>query len=132
MTAVILDPIAFKARYPEFAQVNDELLQMYFDESCLYLPNCDCPISDLKRRSLLLNMLTAHIASLNGALNPNGAPSGVVGRANSATQGSVSVGLEYNAPQSASWYNQTPYGAQFYMLTMSLRSFVYFAKPTRW
>ena len=67
MAQVVFDPVAFKARYPEFASVSNTLLQECFEESGLYLSNDDNSIvQDLDRRARLLNMLTAHIAYLGG------------------------------------------------------------------
>lgn len=135
MTAVVFDPAAFKLRYPEFSAVSDVLLGLYFNEATLYLSNSDCsPVQNLTRRAMLLNMLVAHIAYLSGALNPGGASGGPapVGRASSATEGSVSASLEYAVPGTAAWFAQTQYGAAFWQATISLRSFRYIPEPTRY
>lgn len=132
MTAVVFDPAAFKARYPEFASVSDFLLGECFLEAGLYLSNADnSPVQNLQRRAMLLNMLTAHIAFLGGALSPDGQPK-PVGRASSATEGSVSIGLEYQVPGSAAWFTQTQWGASFWQATTSLRGFRYIPQPTRY
>ena len=132
MTAVVFDPVAFKARYPEFASVSDVLLGMCFGEATLYLSNSDCsPVQDLTRRAMLLNMQVAHIAYLGGALPAGGAGGPQpVGRTSSATEGTVSASLEYAAPGTAAWFTQTQYGAAFWQATVSLRSFRYIARPT--
>ena len=131
MAAVIFNPAAFKARYPEFAAVADQALQSCFDESTLYLSNSDAsPVQNETRRSLLLNMLTAHIAYLGGAISVDGQPM-PVGRTSSATEGSTSASLEYAAPGSSAWFTQTQYGAAFWQATISLRSFRYIPRPTR-
>lgn len=135
MTAVVFDPAAFKLRYPQFAAVSDSLLGMYFDEATLYLSNSDCsPVQNIARRTMLLWMLTAHIAVLNGAGTPAGAAGGPtpVGRASSGTEGSVSASLEYAVPGTAAWFAQTQYGAAFWQATISLRSFRYIPEPTRY
>ena len=132
MTAVVFDPAAFKARYPEFAAVGDPLLQACFGEAGLYLSNTDnSPVQNVTRRAVLLNMLTAHIAALGGALSSDGQPR-PVGRVSSATEGSVSASMEYLAPGSAAWFAQTQYGAAFWQATTSLRGFRYIAQPTRY
>lgn len=132
MTAVVFDPAAFKARYPEFAAVGDPLLQACFGEAGLYLSNADnSPVQNLTRRAVLLNMLTAHIAALGGALSSDGQPR-PVGRISSATEGSVSASMEYLAPGSSAWFAQTQYGAAFWQATTSLRGFRYMAQPTRY
>lgn len=133
MAAVVFGAAAFKIRYPEFVAVSDAYLGACFNESGLYLSNADCsPIQDLTRREMLLWMLTAHIAYLSGALKPGGVATGPnpVGRTSSATEGSVSVSLEYGAPGTAAWFSQSAYGASFWQATLSLRSFRYRPRPT--
>lgn len=124
MAQVVFDPAGFKIRYPEFAAVSDPTLQAYFDEATLYLSNADnSPVQDLTRRKLFLNMLTAHVAALGGALTGGGAAA--VGRTANATEGSVSVALEYSSDNAAAWYNQTQYGASYWQATLNLRRFRY-------
>ena len=131
MAAVVFDPAAFKAACPEFGAVPDATLNGYFVRSQLFLANQDCPVQDKDKRLLLFWLLVAHIAQLAGALNPGGIP-GPVGRTSSATEGSVSVSLEYHASMGASWFTQTGYGAAFWQATAYLRSFRYVARPTRY
>lgn len=132
MPSVTFDPVAFKTRYPEFASVTDAQLALCFDEAGLYLHNGDgSAVSSLPRRSMLLNMLTAHIAYLGGALSADGQAK-PVGRVSQAAEGSVSIGLEYMTPGTQAWYVQTQYGAAFYQATLNLRSFRYAACPTRY
>lgn len=130
MAAVVFNPAAFKARYPEFAQVADPTLSAYFLEAGLYLSNADnSPVQDLNRRALLLNMLTAHIGFVGGALGSDGLPR-PVGRVASASEGSVSASFESATPGTAAWFQQSQYGAAFWQATVSLRSFRYIAQPT--
>lgn len=131
MAAVAFAPAAFRAAYPEFDAVPDATLNGYFLRSQLFLVNEDCPVQDEAKRLQLYWLLVAHIAQLSGALNPGGVP-GPVGRTSSATEGSVSVSLEFNATMGASWFVQTSYGAQFWAATAYLRSFRYVARPTRY
>lgn len=131
MAAVVFDPAAFKAAYPEFSAVPDVALNGYFVRSQLFLANQDCPVQDEAKRLQLYWLLVAHIAQLSGALNPGGIP-GPVGRTSSATEGSVSVSLEYHASMGASWFTQTSYGASFWAATAYLRSFRYVARSTRY
>lgn len=132
MTIATFDPVAFKVRYPEFAAVSDAFLAECFLDAGLYLSNTDAsPVQDVVRRTRLLWMLTAHIAYLSGILNgDSGVPAG--GRIASATEGSVSVGFDlFPASGTSAWFNFTPYGAMFYQSTLSLRSFRYYPRPTR-
>lgn len=131
MAAVVFDAAAFKVRYPEFSAVPDLRLAACFNDATLYLSNeNNSPVQNVTRRAQLLNMLTAHVASLGGALSPGGQPS-PVGRTSSASEGSVSVSLDYAAPGSAAWFIQTQYGAAFWQATSSLRGFRYRPQPTR-
>ncbi|NWC11932.1 DUF4054 domain-containing protein [Pseudomonas agarici] len=126
MGIVVFNVAGFRARYPEFSSVSDELLQAYFDEATIYLNNTECsPARDLAKRALLLNMLVAHIAAMNSGVN--GAESSpLVGRINSATEGSVSVTTDMGAVSgSAAWFMQTKYGAAYWQATVNLRSFRY-------
>lgn len=126
MGIVVFDVAVFRERYPEFTTVSDGLLQLFFDESTLYLNNTECSlVQDVPRRALLLNMLTAHVAALNAGTNGQAA-SPLVGRINSATEGSVSVSTDMGAvPGSAAWFVQTKYGAAYWQATVNLRSFRY-------
>lgn len=132
MPSVTFDVTAFKVRYPEFALVGEPLLTACFDEAGFYLSNSDTsPVQSLTRRATLLNMLTAHIAYLGGALTADGQPR-PVGRVSQASEGSVSAGFEYLAPGSAAWFTQTQYGAAFWQATSSLRGMRYVPCPTRY
>jgi hypothetical protein len=130
MAAVVFDPAAFKARYPEFASVDDALLSACFTEAGFYLSNKDnSPVQDIARRSVLLNMLTAHIAYIGGALSVDGQPR-PVGRVSQASQGSVSAAFDYAAPGSTAWFQQSQYGVAFLQATSSLRGFRYSPRAT--
>ena len=107
MGVVVFDASAFKVRYSEFAATSDLLLAAFFDEATLVLNNTDnSRVTDLVERKILLWLLTAHIAAINNM------QSGNVGRLSSATQGSVSVSMQYNSSEYAQWYDQTKYGAE--------------------
>lgn len=129
MPAVIFDPAAFKARYAEFAAVGNPTLSACFAEAGLYLSNGDAsPVADLTRRAMLLNMLTAHIAYLGGAL-ADGTPR-PVGRVSQAAEGSVSASFEHLEPGSPAWFQQTQYGSAFWQATVKYRRMRYISRPT--
>jgi len=119
-------PADFKARYPEFSGVADSLLQSFFDETMLYLDNSESSrVRDVEIRKPLLWMLTAHIAQLQAGSNGR-APSPLVGRVASATQGSVSVSVDMpGGTPGAAWFNQTKYGAQYWAATARFRTMRY-------
>jgi len=133
MTIAVFNYTAWTTRYPEMGAVSEEQAALFFSEAGLYLDNTDCsPVQDVTRRLMLLNMLTAHIAALSGALDPSGQPSGTVGAVSSATEGSVSVSFDLGlSPGTAPWYRQTQYGLAFWQATKGLRSAVYVPGPTQ-
>jgi len=123
---VVFDPATFKVRYPEFVNVSDALLQAYFDEATIYLANTeDSRVQDVAQRAVLLNMLVAHIAQMNaGSATQPASP--LVGRVNTATEGSVSVGTDMGVvPFTAAWFLQTKYGASFWQATARYRTMQY-------
>jgi hypothetical protein len=117
------------ARYPELAaSVEEPLAAAYFTEAGLYLDNTDAsPVTDVVTRLILLNMLVAHIAALNGA-TPAGA-GGLVGRISTATEGSVTINAEFQTPGTAAWFVQTKYGAAFWQATAVYRTMRYAPGP---
>ena len=134
MPAVVFDPAAIKARYPEFAAVADPTLAACFDEAGLYLSNTgNSPVQNLTRRATLLNMLTAHVAYIGGLLSADGMPR-PVGRVSQASEGSVSAAFEGvpPTPGSGAWFQQSQYGAAFWQATSSLRGMRYIPCPTRY
>jgi hypothetical protein len=127
----------FLARYPEFVFFNTNnpgSLAVFFEEAGLYLSNCPTsPVQNVMRRLILLNMLTAHIAFIGGALSSDG-QARPVGRLNTAGEGSVNAGFDFTpaTPGSGPWFNQSQYGAAFWQATVSLRSARYIPRPTRY
>jgi Protein of unknown function (DUF4054) len=127
---VVFEYQTWALRYPELAGfVSPVLAQMYFDEATLLLDNTPCsPVQNLGQRAIILGMLTAHVAALNGAIN--GQPSStLVGRINSATEGSVSVGTELITPMSAAYFSQTKYGLAAWQSMAAYRTFRYVPRP---
>jgi Protein of unknown function (DUF4054) len=136
---VIFDYAHWAARYPEFVAVLEPQAQGFFDEACVYCDNtCASPVPyNPGPRATYLDMLTAHIAALNGGLDPGGAVApgqgaGLVGRIQSASEGSVSVStgdIGQGDGPSAAWYNQTRYGAAYWVATAHYRTWQYFLGP---
>ena len=127
MGVAVFSYAVWSARYPLLApKVSEPLATSYFDEAgAFYLNNTDCSIvEDVPTRLLLLNMLVAHIALLNGAGAAGEA--GLVGRISSATEGSVTINADYNAaPGSEQWYAQTGPGAAYWAATARWRTMRY-------
>jgi hypothetical protein len=124
---VVFDPATFTTRYPEFATVGASLLSMYFDEVAMaYLDNTLASrVQQIEQRSVLLNMLVAHVAAINAGVNGQSA-SPLVGRVNTATEGSVSVGTDMGGvPGTAAWFLQTKYGASYWAASAQFRTMQY-------
>ncbi|MBX9593933.1 MAG: DUF4054 domain-containing protein [Roseomonas sp.] len=129
-SVVTFNYLVWVARYPEFSHVQEDLAALYFEEATLYLDNSGrCGSVEVSRRSLLLNMATAHIAALYSG--PAGQPaSALVGRISQATEGSVSVQADMGAQAaSAAFWMQTKYGASFWQATAGLRTMRYVPGP---
>lgn len=120
---------AFLARYPEFtaySTANPAALPAMFLEAQLYFSIFSNP-----NALTYLNMITAHIAFIGGALSADG-QTRPVGRVSDASEGSVAASFDYTpaTPGSGAWFNQSQYGAAFWQATSSLRGFRYRARPT--
>ncbi len=126
---VTFDYPTWAARYPELAgSVAQPLAQLYFNEATLYCDNTGTGvITDAPTLTTLLNMLTAHIAALNASINGK-EPTPLVGRINSASEGSVSVQAQNDYPPgTVQWYQQTKYGAAYWAATAQYRTMRYVA-----
>lgn len=141
---VYFDYDAWLAAYPEFAAVTEPRATRFFNEACVFCDNTpaspvpyNSTLNPTGPRDIYLAMLTAHIAQLNGGLNasgqlPAGQGGGLVGRIQSASEGSVSVSVgdmgSGDGP-SAGWYNQTQYGAAYWTATAQYRTWRYYLGP---
>lgn len=126
---VAFDYAAWIAAYPEFANVPEPTALAYFNQATLYQANDGGgpPITVAAQALTLLNMLTAHIASINAPPDQGGSGSTLVGRVSSASEGSVSVQTDFgdakSSSPSAAWFNQTKYGAAWWQATAPFRTF---------
>lgn len=121
---------AWCARFPELADaVAEPLAQALFIEAGLYVNNTDgSVIKDEAKRGVILNLVVAHLAALSGRAKD--AP--LVGRINSATEGSVTVQAQFDVePGSAQWWVQTPYGASAWQALRPYRTMRYVPGPVR-
>lgn len=127
---------AWTARFPEFAAVAPDLATQYFAEATIYWRNDGTsPASTTAIQSVILNLLTAHIASLyvqsQGMPSP-GAPQDAntpVGPITTATQGSVTVTttpmLAPGTDGLQAWLAQTKYGMQVWAMMSRYKTFRY-------
>lgn len=111
---VVFDVDEFKTLYPQFANVDETILQNYFNAATLLLDNTDeSPVKDLAERKMLLYMLTCHIAILKGRGDS------IVGTITAATEGKVNVSV--TPLVNANWYNQTVCGSMYWQATAKYR-----------
>lgn len=124
MAKVVFDPVHFKEIYDEFASVSDAKLEWFFKKSEQILDNSECSCIDEDTRQIMFYLLVAHYAQLQQQIKDGNT---AVGRVSSATEGSVSISLDF--PTSAvgreKWFNQTPYGAEYWMMTAPYRTGLY-------
>lgn len=123
------------ALYTAFAAtVNQNQAQGYFNiATSIHRNDGGGPVNDATQQLNLLNMLTAHIAALFAPPAPGQTPSTLVGRINSATQGSVSVQAAYanNITEQMAWFVQTQYGAMYWTATAPFRTMRYIPNKNR-
>ena len=110
---VVFNPAKFRELYPQLSKFTDAQLQNFFYQAEMLFNNTKCSfIKDLGRREMLLFMIMAHLAQLQSNID---AGNSTVGRVSSASEGSVSVSLDYGTVSNSSrWWIQTPYGAQYW------------------
>lgn len=132
MTAVAFEYQAWAFLFPELAtSVSPGQAAGYFARACLFVDNTDCSrIRDVNTRTTILYLVVAHLAALNATINGQ-APSGLVGRVSSATEGSVSVTTELQAPGSAGWWAMSRYGYEAWQAMAPYRTFRYAPHPER-
>lgn len=125
-------PADFKAKYPAFDTLSDAQLEEAFSLATIYLRNDGTgPVRTVLLQTSLLYMLTAHLAQVMYGIDGE-SPSGVVGRVNSASEGSVSIGAEWPTTANNAWFLQTPFGANFWQATAGYRmGGRYLPGPTR-
>lgn len=119
MAQVAPDYTAWLALFPEFTPVGSGPVTSaqytaQFALSNLYISNLDSsPVTNLAIRAQIINLVVAHLAYMAyGASNVPGGASPLVGRIESAAEGSVNVKTAYAASSgSRAWWDQTKYGA---------------------
>lgn len=134
---VTFNAATWKAVFPEFSSVPDPVSTGYFLRAQLLFTNTQGnPAFPDGNMEMLFLLLVSHIATLSGPADESGntPPPGpqLVGRLTSASQGSVSVGAQWDGSGSPSeaWFTQTKYGAEFWQATAQYRTARYSARPT--
>ena len=120
---------AWSALYPELAAgVSQPQAQQYFNlATAIHRNDGGGPVNDPVQQLSLLNMVTAHIAALFAPPTAGQQPNNLVGRINSASQGSVSVQAAYsnNVSEQQAWFIQTKYGAMYWAAAAPFRTMRY-------
>lgn len=136
MATAVLDAASFQALFPEFAYVNGDVLKEWYSlAGVLYLRNDGTgPVRTDAAQGSLMNLLTAHLLKLFYPAPCSGGSVAPVGRIATATEGSITVNLEYagDIPESAAFYLQTQYGAAYWNATSIYRRFRYVPGPQRY
>lgn len=89
------------------------------------------PVTTIAAQTNLLNLMVAHVCQLLFGTNEQPGPAQLVGRISSATEGSVSVAVDFPTTAGAAWYNQTQWGAAFWAATAPYRTMRYVPGPRR-
>lgn len=141
---VVFSQATWVGLYPTFAAVSPQQGQNYFNIATRYCANsarnpaisCDDGTLDT-----LLYLLTSHVAWLFSPRDADGNPAAtgappppIVGRINTASEGSVSVGADMGDATAGSpsqpWYMQTQWGATYWAMTAGVRTARYVAQPS--
>ena len=127
----------FNALYPEFSGLDPTVQQNSFTDATFDLNNtCGSIVLDANQRMALLYTLTAHHLLLDRGTNDgagNVTPAqGIVGRIDTAAEGSVNVSAQYNdeITMSEAYFIQTKYGAKFWQQTAQYRTMHYIGPPS--
>jgi hypothetical protein len=129
MSAVVFDPAGWIAAYPQFGISTVQAQAIFDNTATLMLNNTDASIiTDIPTRTKLFNLLVAHIAQLQYGADGSG-PVGFVGRLTSASEGSVSIGIDASGTPDAAWYMQTPFGFSYWTATTRYRRMRYRIGP---
>lgn len=149
--AVTFNYAAWVAAFPQFKGINSSDAQMYFDGASTICANDTCSPawstqvamsgSQVPLLQRLLWLLTCHLAFLGAFRDASGNPSSsgvappppLVGRVSSAAEGSVNISTEldtagYPVP---GFFQQTPWGLQYWQATNQFRQALYVPHPTR-
>lgn len=132
---ITFDYANFIAGFPEFQTVPPGAVTFAFQTACLYFVNDGTnPAACSGNMAMLLNLATAHVLSIRGYPTAGGVTPtpGPVGRINSASEGSVSIGTEWGGegPPSQAFWLQSEYGAMFWQATAQYRTMRYVPNPT--
>lgn len=109
------DPIQFKIDYPQFIEVSDSKLTNLFNYNASVISQ---PVASLFKETVdqyyWICVVLAHILTLE--------MDGIMGRLNTAKQGSEALNFDMNTPAGFEWWASSPYGQQVMQV---MRTFIY-------
>ncbi len=130
---VQFDYPSWAALFPQFARLSQAQVTQYWGLATAFVRNDGGgPVNTPTIQTSLLNLATAHMCALLGPYVPgaDGSPAQpgnpLVGRINSASEGSVSVATENQYPPGSSqFWQQSQYGSMFWVMSAPFRTFRY-------
>jgi len=129
---VTFDYANWAALFPQFSNLTEQQVETVI----LPLAEQYCrndgggPVCDPNVQTQLINLMVAHVSQLLfGSMTQPLSP--LVGRISTASEGSVSVGVEFPTTPSSAWYLQTQYGAMYWQLVLPFRLGRYVPKITQ-
>ena len=118
--SVPLDAALFRELYPKFAKSTDAQITQWWGVACVLIDNSpgsripyDPPV--ILTRRVILYAALCHLAALDSR-------AGLVGRMQSAAEGSVNAGFTYTDRANAAWWNQTQCGATVWQMLKPWRT----------
>lgn len=129
---VTFDFAGWQALFPQFSTLTEtQVVTLVLPLAEQYCRNDGGgPVSTAATQTNLLNLMVAHICALLFGVNGQ-PPSPLVGRISNATEGSVSVAVDFPQTPNSVWYNQTQFGAMFWAATAIYRTMRYMPGPCR-
>lgn len=128
---VTFDYAAWAALFPQFSNLTEsQVVTVILPLAEQYSRNDGGgPVCTASVQTQLLNLMVAHVAQLLfGSTTQPLSP--LVGRINTATEGSVSVGTDFPTTPTNAWFVQTQFGAAWGQLSLPFRLGRYVPKVT--
>lgn len=118
MALQTFNPSDFKLSYPQFDFISNNTMTDIYENIALVCSDWVYRLlSDDNKRYYWTCIVLAHILTLLYGADGKSNNAQLVGRINTATEGSVSIGTDYAAmSESNAWWLQTQYGALVYNL----------------
>lgn len=117
---VVFEPEVFKETFPEFAEMADERLNVYFAYATKIINNSRCSIVPCRERVEYYNLIIAHFTELQMR------GMSLAGTIATASQGSVSLGIsQVSLGSNSGPWTQTQWGAMLWDMLAKYRGLVY-------